>query len=188
MRGGAEPGSRPPMKHPMPEPPVSGLGCAEQKPLAALLYLCNAEQLFWEQTDLLPGTNSLPSPPAGTPDPPTRGASLPPAPQPEIFCKHKRINKLARAPMNISCLTCPRFLPFNGCSPLCLCLFEHDTFPVEHKSLSLARWRGNRSAPWFSRPRHRRVQPPAPAGSADWVSFNSSSFPLSAPPFFFPSR
>lgn len=40
-----------------------------------------------------------------------------PAPEPEVFCKHKCINKLVRAPMNISCLTCPRFLLFNGCSP-----------------------------------------------------------------------
>lgn len=91
--------------------------------------------------------------------PPAQGAaslSPSPPPQPEVFCKHKCINKLARAPMNISCLTCPRFLPVNGSLPLCLRLSEQDTFSVEHKSCSPVRRRGNRSALGFTRPRSRR--------------------------------
>lgn len=89
---------------------------------------------------------------------PRPASSLSPSllPQPEVFCKHKCINKLARAPMHISCLTCPRFLPVNGSLPLCLRLSEQDTFSVEHKSCSLVRWRGNHSALGFNRPRSRR--------------------------------
>lgn len=64
-------------------------------------------------------------------------------------------------------------------SPLCLRLFEQDTFSVEHKSRSPVRWRENHLA-WGS---NRRVQPPALAWRADQVSSNSSSFPLSAPFF-----
>lgn len=96
--------------------------------------------------------------PAPCPGCPRPAASLSPSPlpQPEVFCKHKCINKLARAPMNISCLTCPRFLPVNGSLPLCLRLSEQDTFSVEHKSCSPVRWRGNHSALGFNCPRSRR--------------------------------
>lgn len=96
----------------------------------------------------------LPAPCPGCPRP-AASPSLSPLPQPEVFCKHKCINKLARAPMNISCLTCPRFLPVNGSLPLCLRLSEQDTFSVEHKSCSPVRWRGNHSALGFNHPRSR---------------------------------
>lgn len=107
---------------------------------------------------LAPACSPHPPPVRAVPRVPPTRASLSPSllPQPEVFCKHKCINKLARAPMHISCLTCPRFLPVNGSLPLCLRLSERDTFSVEHKSCSPVRWRGNRSALGFNRPRSRR--------------------------------
>lgn len=59
--------------------------------------------------------------------------------------------------MNISCLTCPCFLLFNGSSPpLCLCLFELGTFSVEHKSSSPVRLRGNYLGLRFNSPTCRQ--------------------------------
>lgn len=114
----------------------------------------------------------LPAPCPGCPRP-AASPSLSPLPQPEVFCKHKCINKLARAPMNISCLTCPRFLPVNGSLPLCLRLSEQDTFSVEHKSCSPVRWRGNHSALGFNHPRSR-------GSSMPWCAWNIG-LPLPAP-------
>lgn len=147
---------------PDPQSPSTGDPCdrAGLNPEAAPLFPAAAPAGLSDRATLPAGTDCLCPSPACSPSPPAQGApaaaslSPSPPPQPEVFCKHKCINKLARAPMNISCLTCPRFLPVNGSLPLCLS--EQDTFSVEHKSRSPVRWRGNRSALGLNRPRSRR--------------------------------
>lgn len=145
---------------PTPRAPSTCGRAGPKREAAALISLCRSflTKLLSQQAQsaFVPAPAwSLHPPPAAqvAPDP---SLSPSPLPQPEVFCKHKCINKLARAPMNISCLTCPRFLPVNGSLPLCLRLSEQDTFSVEHKSCSPMRWRGNHSALGFNCPRSRR--------------------------------